>query len=218
MDRQAAVVDVELAEAEEQVRQIVSVAEITEVRITVPGEYQKAGDLLTKIKGRAKDLDKLRRSLTRPLDDAKKRIMALFAAPQEKLASAERLVKRSMLDWNAEQERIRRKEEERLRKQAEEERLREIEEAEKDGDDEKLVSLMEAPVAAPKLVTQAPKAEGVSIRKVWKWRTVDETAIPREYLIVNEKALTSLATSAKGTVKVPGVEFYQEETVAAGAR
>lgn len=69
--------------------------------------YAMAAGELQSIKARAKQIDELRFSLTRPLDLAKQRIMDLFRVPSARLEEAETLLKGNMLAFKrAEDERI----------------------------------------------------------------------------------------------------------------
>ena len=64
--------------------------------VTDDWEYVEAAEQLRAIKGMQADLLQLRLSLTRPLDESKKRIMTLFREPTERLEEAERLLKRAL--------------------------------------------------------------------------------------------------------------------------
>ena len=57
------------------------------------------------------------------------------------------------------------------------------------------------------------KQAGESVRTTWKARVVDALLVPRAYLMVNEKALDSYAKDTKGTMQIPGVEFYEEKII-----
>lgn len=98
--------------------------------ISAAEEYKGASDDLRRIKTKSKQLDDLRKSLTRPLDESKKRIMEFFSKPLEFLEKAESTVKSAMLKWQQEQERTRLEEERKIQEAArkEEERLRKIKE------------------------------------------------------------------------------------------
>lgn len=75
--------------------------------IDSPEMYQAAGDELREISTKAKKVEETRLSLTRPLDEAKRRIMDLFRGPLDRLAEAEKVLRASMLTWKrAEDERI----------------------------------------------------------------------------------------------------------------
>lgn len=66
---------------------------------------------------------------------------------------------------------------------------------------------------APVVVAETVKMFGSAKKQVWKYRIKDETKIPREYLIPNDKLLSDIAKSSKGTVKIEGIEFYPENTM-----
>ena len=153
---------------------------------------------------------------------AHKAMLAAKVEHDEPLKSAEAVVKRKMGDYKAAEERLRQAEERRLReeaqREAEEQRLAEAARLEAEGRKAQADALLEVPVVAPPVVlpTQAPRSEGVSTRKVWKYRIVDPSVIPREWLIPDEKAIGAVVRTrgeaAKGAI--PGVEVYSEDSVA----
>lgn len=93
-------------------------------RVTTPVQYSDAGEQLKQIKGAMKRLDDLRKGMTRPLDAAKKAIMDFFRGPEEKLTRAESGIKRAMIAFSDEQERIRREEQRKAEETARKERER----------------------------------------------------------------------------------------------
>lgn len=201
---------------------------VDKLKITNNAEYTNSAEFLKQIKSTTKVLDDARKDITKPLDEAKKRVMDLFRGPIEKLAQAETVLKRAILTYSQEQDRIRkeaeakalaaaRAEEERKRKALEE---RAAKEAEK-GNTAKAEALQEKAenVYVPTVVLAPPtpeKISGISTKKVWKFRITDEKAIPRDYLVVNETMLGKLAQATQGKVPVAGVEFYQEDVLSAG--
>lgn len=92
--------------------------------ITTAEHYAVAGEELTRVKAAQKRLDALRKSMTRPLDEAKRTIMDFFRAPEERLAQAESGIKRAMASFAEAQERARREEQRRLDEAARAERER----------------------------------------------------------------------------------------------
>ncbi len=60
--------------------------------ITTADELRASNALLITIKGRQKNLSELRFSITKPLDEAKKRVMGVFQPAVDRLASAERTI------------------------------------------------------------------------------------------------------------------------------
>lgn len=93
-------------------------------KVATAVQYTDAGEQLKQVKAAQKRLDDLRKSMTRPLDVAKKAIMDFFRAPEEKLVRAEGGIKRAMIAYSDEQERIRREEQRRAEEAARKERER----------------------------------------------------------------------------------------------
>ncbi|WP_261526849.1 hypothetical protein [Burkholderia multivorans] len=79
---------------------------------------------LTKIKGLQKELDAKRKSITQPIDAAKKAVMDLFRAPTDYLDQAEALLKKAIQTYDREEERKRIAEQARLEEAARQERAR----------------------------------------------------------------------------------------------
>ena len=88
------------------------------VVITAQPDYEMAGGLLQKVKKKAREFDGQRKEITKPMDEAKSKAMALFKPPLDMLKEAECHLKRDMIDYTNEQERKRREQEEKLRRQA----------------------------------------------------------------------------------------------------
>ena len=95
-----------------------------------------------------------------------------------------------------------RRERDRLKKQAAKLKTPERKEA--------LLEEAESVIAPVVQLEEQEKTEGVSAHKNWKYRVINIDEVPREYMIENDKALSGLAKSTKGSIKIPGIEFYQE--------
>ena len=195
--------------------------------ITNQETYNQGGEWLKLIKAKAKELDTLRKSMTAPIDLAKKRIMELFSDPMDRLATAESCLKRGILSYQQESERKRMEEETRLQEMArkEEERKRRVWEeraakAEAAGKDEKAEELRQQKedvfILPPIIPSQVEKVAGIQTRAIWKFEIKDANLIPREYMIPNEKMLGEVTRATKGTLQIPGIRIYSEETIAAG--
>lgn len=189
--------------------------------------YTFAGEHLKKIKALYAEVDDKRKSMTKPLDEAKKRIMDFFKGPLDKLTRVEGNIKGAMLTFQRQQEEIRRKEEARqqeLARKEEERRKKALEEraakAEAKGNAEKAEELRqqkeEVFVPAPVIESQVQKVEGVKTMKVWKFRVTNAAKIPREYLCVDEKKIGAVVKATKGTLKIEGVEIYSEDVISSG--
>lgn len=199
-------------------------SEIDSVQIDNQDQYDNAAGVMREIKAHAKRLDETRKAMTRPLDEAKYRIMQFFRNPEEVLANAERAIRTAMIAFD----RKRQEEIEAARRLAEA-HARELERAEKERlaleaeralAEGAAIKAMEAiakaetlQVAAP--VINAPKTEGISYRTLWKARVVDFSKLADEFKLPNEKKLGELARSQKGANPPEGVEFYSEKVIAA---
>lgn len=242
----------EAREVQAEADQALAVA--TEYRVTTQDQYSAAGEELTRIKAAQKRLDETRKSLTRPLDESKKRIMDFFRAPADKLAAAERAIKSACIGYQQEQERIRREEQARAEEAARKERERlerlrlaaeakarekeaelrrqaaeadaaeraKIElkmqaEADKAAAKQAELEARAACVTAPVIHREAPKVEGLSTRTVWKFRITDARKLPPEYTLPDEVKIRKVVHALKGDTRIPGVEVYAEESMAARA-
>lgn len=150
-----------------------------------------------------------------------------YTAP---LDEAERIVKRTIAGYLAEEDRKRREAEaERARIEAEaraeaDKKLRAVEKAEAKGNFAKAealaqeaVNVMEAKIEEAPVVPDAPVATGLSLRKVWKFRIKDAALLPREYLIPDEVKIGRVVRALKGDAKIPGVSVYSEDDVSSRA-
>lgn len=110
-------------------------------------------------------------------------------------------------------------EQRRLQAEAESRRLEEAAALEAQGDHAGAAHLIAAPVAAPVVIPAPifqprspapppPKVEGVSFRDEWDFRIVDESRIPREYLIVDEKKIRAVVKAMRQGARIPGVEVF----------
>jgi len=189
-------------------------------KVTTQEQYTTAGDYLRSIKQSSKKLEDLRVSLTRPLDDSKKRIMDLFRTPLEKLIQAELTLKRGMLGYQQEQERKRREEEDRLQEIArkEAERLsRRADKAEDKGNIAKAEELrlksQETASITPFVAPTIQKAEGTSTKKIWKYEIINEDLIPRKYLTPDLLQIGKEVRACGETLTIPGIRIFSEETL-----
>lgn len=225
-----------VATQENEARALLEVAQA--YVIDSPEMATAAAEELGQIKAKQKKLEDLRLSMTRPLDEAKKRIMDLFRKPQELLAQAETTIKGAIGTYQAEE----RKKAEALRRAAEEaariERERLAEEARQAaeaakaaaaaGDEEAAAAAQvqatvlaaEAEVVehlAPAVVEAPAKLAGVSTRQDWDFEITDEAAIPREFLVVDEVKIRKYVKAMKADAKIPGVRVFAKDVIAARA-
>lgn len=182
-------VEVDISEQQERAENLAGL----EVKITDTPTYESAAGRLREIKARMKALEDERKAITRPLDASKKRIINLFRPVVESYQAAEKKIKAAMVAYDNVLEEKRRKEQEELEKiQAQ---------AESAG-----IEIEEITVAEPE------RPQGISYREDWKFEVTDIEALPKKYMIPDEKTLAEIARSTKGLVEIPGVKFYPVKT------
>lgn len=181
--------------------------------------YDKAGSLLQAIKSRLKSLDTLRKSITKPIDEAKTRVMDLFRTPLSHYEEAETIVKKAVVAYDEEQEKIRKVEEDRLARDAEKKRQEAMAKAEKaraEGKEDKADKYEEkaAGIVAPTIASNATRPNGIQYRDQWKAEVVDFSKLPDAYKLPNMTMLNKHAQNTKGNVLIAGVKFNKEKIVA----
>lgn len=197
-----------------------------------PAQYSIVGNNLAAIKTKTKELTEMRFDMTRPLDESKKRIISLFNGPLDALAEAEKYEKGRMIRYTtriAEEERKRKEEAARetarlaaeARKKEEEAIRLAIEASSAEEAQAASVAMAQAKelavVAAEPVMHLdiAPKARGVATKEIWKFEIVDESLIPREWLVPDLVKIGTAARGAKDAIKIPGVRIYSETIVSA---
>ena len=181
-------------------------------------QYESANDVMKVVKTKYKELDTKRKEITKPLDQAKNAVMDLFRQPLELLKQAEATIKKLMIDYADEQDRLRREEQRKLeaKARAEEDRKRkELEERAKkwaakgkEGKAEELLEQAEeVEVVAPVVAVKIEKVKGVSYSYTYSVDTADINQVPREHMLINYPSLNRLAQLTKGMAKVNGVTF-----------
>ena len=189
--------------------------------IDSPGMVELAAEDLAKIKTLRDTIEVKRKEIGGPLDQQVRRINLLFKELSNPLGDADSIIREKVKDYRAA---VRQAEVERLAAEREEARVREQERVQRMVDSpgkaveqpERPLILTVPPIEQPKSVATA--SGKLSGRMVWKFRVIDMAALPDQYKLVNEQMLRGLATSSKGSMEIPGVEFYQEEQLSVSDR
>lgn len=155
-------------------------------------------DFLSKIKQVSGQIKTTKEAITKPLNEALKNARALFSPMEEQLISAESLVKAKIRNYSDEVEKKAREEEAKLAARVEKGTLRPETAERKAAEIEKVENKVEA------------KTGSVTFSMLRKVRIVDETKIPRAYLVPDE---VRIRKDALAGVVIPGVEVYEEKTV-----
>jgi hypothetical protein len=157
--------------------------------------YPEICNALVEVKARSKALEAQQKTILDPLRAAERAVKAWFKAPLDTYKTIEGALKDHVARY---QDTLRA------------ERYAAIQAAGREPTPEAMQSL--TALAAP------PTPPAIQMRKVWKVEVTDEDQVPREYMIVDVAALRALCIETKGELSVPGVRFYQEDSVAVGAK
>lgn len=188
----------ELAEYRTQILGVQKSANDYEIK--TQKDLDHGADILHTIKEIKNVLTTRKEEITRPLMQALASARDLFKPLELGYADAEKVMKAKMLAYQIEEDERIKKEQERIEKRVEKGTMR------ADTAAGKLESLGEAPTSAKGAVGK------VQTRTLVKVRIVDETAIPREYLMPNMAAITEAVL--RQNAQIPGVERYEEKVLA----
>ena len=173
---------------------------------------------------RLKELDALRKSITKPMDEAKKAVMALFNPVTEKYTQAVAIYKAGIADYQRRIEaeamaaRLAAEATAAQQRQALEIAAQQSTDAcEREALQEAAASIIAAPVAV------AAKVEGATVRKKLKAEVVDLAAFLRYAadhpelhgcISVKAGALDRYVAATGGAVEIAGVKVHEETTIA----
>lgn len=215
------------------------VSQAQSLTVVTGEDYELACVFLQGIAGKKKQVKDVFDPIVTKAHEAHKEALAQMKKFMSPLEMAEAEVKRKVLAFQQEQERLRREEERRqaeaLRQEAERKAIEEAAQLEAQGEKELAEIVLQEAAAAPAPVAVVPsfvpKATGISARDVWKWRVKGDElqalkalviAAAKDdrllaYLCFNEKVLTATAKAQKSLMKVPGIETFKDATVAVRA-
>ena len=194
------------------------VQEASSLVIRTQNDYECAGSLRMRIKGKIKEYDEKRKSITAPLDLAKKNIMALFNPIIDRLNNGVEILDQGVIIYTEEQERIARvaqaKADEEARKAREkaEARARELEAQGKTERAEAMQAKADA-VVAPVIIAATPKVAGQAIQERWYAEVIDFNTLSNDYKLADQSKLDKVASATKGKINIPGVKFYSKKIV-----
>lgn len=204
-----------LAPYEDAIAQML--AEADSITITDEASAEKAVEIASRAKKAAKNLEAARKAFVADPNNYVKEVNGLTKYYAEKLAAVERGIgaKHAVYQRAVEAERRRleeeaRKEAERLRKAAEEEARKAAEEAKANGEEPPAPPQVEITTpAVPKTDNVVRSQAGTAhVRQDWKFEIKNAAAVPREYLMVDERAIREAVKN--GVREIPGVRVYQE--------
>ena len=166
-------------------------------------QADEANEILTKINFGLKQIEAKRTSFTAPLNQSLKEINASFKNMVGPIKFAKDELTSRLMAWRGqEQARIRAEREKAVREEERRQKIKDAHEAKGHKVKEEIT-----PVAKPMPFSVN---DTTKIRKDWKHEIMDETHIPREYLMVNGPAITRAIRD--GVRDIPGVKIFQKET------
>ena len=196
----------ELVEHQSELKAEVSAVVAVEIAVTNQETYAAANDQIGKLQTVRKAIVERFSDPKKKAAEAHKAICALektFLNPVDERIDA---LKASTTRWYAaEQARIA-AEAERKRKEAEDMAKLAVE-AEAQGDTETAEEAIVEAAMAEANVTYMPKVKGTSMREVWRAVVTDQNKVPREFMIVDQKALDRIANTMHDRMEIPGVRF-----------
>lgn len=190
-------------------------------------EAALAGVKLRSVKSDLTELDNLLKTMTAPMNQALKAAREMFARPKALLQRSELNLKNAIQRFQQEQENMRRAEEAKLREAQRKEQEKADAKAlalRAKGKDERADAVLAAVPSVPTVILADNRLDGISMRKTWKAEVTDIVALVAyiadhsemlQFIVVNESQLNAFARSTAGAVPLPGVHFYQAQTVAA---
>ncbi len=184
------------------------------VIITTVSQYERAADLMLALKSVDDKIDKFFEPFASTAYKAHKAITTSRAKERAPVQQAIEKIKKSMLDFVEEQERIRREEEIRqqaiAKKAAEDDKIREAAAAAIDSQSD-ANDILEEEIIVPTVHVQSaiPHVAGLVLGKTWTHDIIDESLLPRRFLKPDDDKIKRYVAAMKGSANIPGVKVYQ---------
>ena len=207
-------------------QQALTIPEKAKAIVIKTGEdYGRAGEILKIVKGLRKKIGESYDPIIAKANQAHKEAISQKKKIEEPLVWAEGILKPKMSAYLNEEER-KRKEQERIEREkalkaAEDEKLKEAEHAAAMGEKEEAEEILTAPVEVAPVVTPkaVPKIQGVSSRKMWKWRIKNKRKIDPKFMTPDEEGIAGVVRSmGKNAAEiVGGIDVWEETIIASRA-
>lgn len=183
-------------------------------------DLQFATEQMNGMSKRVKELDTLRKSITSPLDAAKKNVMALFKPVTNNYQISIGKIKSEIAKYTVQKEREAAEARAKAELEAQQTRKALEEKAKEAETPEQAEALQEAAaLVTAEPVAKIEKTKGLSTTKVWKAKVTDELAFlvyvathPElaQCVEINVHAIERFVTATGGTITIPGIELTQE--------
>ena len=197
-----------------------------ELKITDQATLTQANEYLKQAKQIRAEIDKTFDPHIAQLHKSHKELLAEKRRFTDPLEQAEKILRPAIGTYLHEQEQ-RALEADRARRRAEQEAEKiadeatdlsyalikngDLEEAKKIADDAK-AEVRQTLDSRPEAL-EAPVTEDIQKRTTWHFEITDEAAIPREYLMINEKKIGQVVRAMKDQTRIPGIRAYPKRSV-----
>ena len=188
----------ELAPIKAQVSKLENQA--TAVAIESQEGYENAIDLVSKLKETGSEIKNKKESITKPLNEALRNVRDMFRPIETQFENAERIIKTKLLDYKRKKDEEARAEEAKVAARVAKGTMK-LETAEKKMDSIERVEN-----------TTRGQVGQVQIKKIRKVRVTNQESIPRKYLVPD---MVLIRQDALSGIVIPGIEVYEEESIAA---
>ena len=198
--------------------------------VNSPETFELASEELRSTKARLSKLEDQRKSITRPMDEAKAAVMDVFRSPVELLTRVESIWKSKMLAYQQEEQRKAEALRLEAEKAAQEERQRleseakKLEEEGRSGEAEVKRTVADMVVAAPAPAPAVPAAKGISTTTTVYFEVTDLLELVK-HIAAHPELINLVATDTvklrayvKGlglACNLPGVRVFNKQTMAA---
>lgn len=176
--------------------------------ILIDADLKPATEDLSIIAGLRKAIEEKRAEYTKPIRGHLDTVNEAFKQLIAPLVEADAVNRDKMKAYKAELDRKRREAEE---IEAEKYKLAQREAALKGGEITADLTPVEMP--APALARIHTETGSSSFYKLPKWELVDKSLVPAEYLMVDAAKVTAVVKASKGTIVIPGIRIWMEDTL-----
>jgi len=190
------------------------------VKVTNQKSLSVAETILVQVKDIIKGVIEYFEDPIKKAHAAHKAILAKKNEALDPLLKAEKFLKNAVKDYLVEEERKRRHDEEQ-RKFEQEALLAKLEKERDDGDtklsDETFEKIEDIHAESMK-VEEAPQMTGVTKKTLIRWRVTDIDLVPRDLLMIDKAKVDEIVKRMKMNASIPGIEIYEDVSIAMKSR
>jgi hypothetical protein len=169
------------------------------------------------VKFRAARIEARLDKILKPLNESRNSLLELKRSSLAPFMAWDKEIKTACIAYNTKREEeaaeSKRKADAEALKLAEDSRLAHAAQVEQTQGRDAATVLLDQPVipVPTQKSAEPPKTAGAMFTTRWKHEVVDPALVPREWLMVDDRALAAYATSRKDQAVVPGVRFYPDK-------